>query len=441
MLPTRCVQAVLSLALALSALAFVLGGRALLAGATVLLLFPVWRGILFQQRFAGLLSSVSVMRSPATTLARQGSEIAVTTRVEWDAPLPFSCRVEDLVPPGAVVDAGETARDVPAGTEGSVTLRYRIRVLTHGEIPFGGIRLSARDPFFRNGITLSKASFTRPDLHIHPGGTFEGEGGGAGFGEKETDQYHGISALTTRSFRQYRPGDSLKAVDWKLSAKYSKLYVREYAGLLGEPPVLVIDLPDRSTAFDTPGFEQLLGSLQAAVEKAVRFYRASSLLIISGPNLVEFLPIRRDLYRWFSVQQQLIPADRRVHAFRARGDREIAARLKGFRALSADDLPVVPSGDAAAFAERLQQIQVAFAGGQAQMVFERQMRRILSDLRISDLYLFSLFAGDTSHIRRIAEIGRTYGMRVHAVVPTGSRTPFLQYTLRRSGVDEIMEAV
>jgi hypothetical protein len=232
----------------------------------------------------------------------------------------------------------------------------------------------------------------------------------------------------------------MKAVDWKLSARFSKLYVREYAGLLGEPPVLVIDLPDRSAALDTPGFEQLLGSLQAAVEKAVRFYRASSLLIVSGPNLVEYLPIRRDMFRWFSVQRQLVPADRRIHAFRASGDREIAARLKGYRSLAAEDPRLHPSGEAGTFADRLQEIHAAFSGDPVQMVFERQMKRILSDYHISDLYLFSLFSGDTSHIRRIAEIGRVHGIRVHAVLPAGSRSPFLEYTLRRSGVDDLMEA-
>ncbi len=68
------------------------------------------------------------------------------------------------------------------------------------------------------------------------------------------------------------------------------------------------------------------------------------------------------------------------------------------------------------------------------------MARIIPDLGITDLYIFSLFAGDTSHIRRIAEISRMNGMRVHAVLPKGSRSGFLQYTLRHAGVDDIMEA-
>jgi hypothetical protein len=232
----------------------------------------------------------------------------------------------------------------------------------------------------------------------------------------------------------------MKTVDWKLSARFSKLYVREYAGLMGEPPVLVIDLPDRSTVVDTPGFEQLLGSLQAALEKAIRFYQASSLLIISGPNLVEYLPIRRDMASWFSVQQQLIPADRRVHAFRASGDRDLAHRLSGHRALTAENTLHSPAGEDGAFADRLQEIHAAFTPGGRMTVFERQMGRIIPDLGISDLYLFSLCAGDTSHIRRIAEISRMHGMRVHAVIPQGSRSPSLQYTLRRAGVDDIMEA-
>jgi uncharacterized protein (DUF58 family) len=431
---------VLFLSLALSALALVLGNRVLLAGAAAILVFTAWRGILFQREFARLLAEVAVSRTPATTLARQGSEISVATRVTWDRPLPFTCTVEDLVPPGSMVDAGETAQDAPAGSEGGLTLRYRIRVLTHGAIPFRGIRLTARDPFFRNDITLGKDTFTRPELHIHPAGSFVGEGGGVGFGEKEADQERGLASLTTRSFRLFRPGDSLKTVDWKLSAKHAKLYVREYASLLGQPPVLVIDLPDRSTAVDTPGFEQLLGSLQDALEKAIHFYMASSLLVISGPNLVEYLPIRRDMAGWFSVQRQLTPADRQVHVYRASGEMEIASRLTAFRALASEYPLQSPSGDAATFADRLLQIHAAFKARGARTIFERQMARIIPDLGISDLYLFSLFAGDTSHIRRIAEIARMHGMRVHAVLPRGSRSGFLEYTLRHSGVDDFVEA-
>jgi hypothetical protein len=68
------------------------------------------------------------------------------------------------------------------------------------------------------------------------------------------------------------------------------------------------------------------------------------------------------------------------------------------------------------------------------------MGRIIPDLGIADLYLFGLFAGDTSHIRRIAEISRINGMRVHAVLPKGSRSGFLEYTLRHAGVDDLVEA-
>jgi Protein of unknown function DUF58 len=440
-LPTRCVQAVLFLSLALSATALVVGNRAILAGATAILVFIAWRGILFQQEFARLIREVTVSRVPATTLARQGSEISVATRVTWDQPLPFTCTVEDLVPPGSIVDAGESAQEVPAGSGGGITLRYRMQVLTHGTIPFVGIRLTTRDPFFRNGIMLGKDTFTRPELHIHPAGSFTGEGGGVGFGERESDQMRGLTSLTTRSFRLFRDGDSLKAVDWKLSAKHAKLYVREYAGLLGQPPVIVIDLPDRSMVLDTPGFEQLLGSLQDALEKAIHFYMASSLIIISGPNLVEYLPIRRDMASWISVQERLTPADRRVHVYRASGEMEIASRLTAFRALAGED-PLQPSsGDVTTFADRLLQIHAAFKARGARTVFERQMARIIPELGISDLYIFSLFSGDTSHIRRIAEIARMHGMRVHAVLPEGSRSGFLEYTLHHAGVDDFVGAV
>ncbi|MDD1652364.1 MAG: hypothetical protein LUO86_04950 [Methanomicrobiales archaeon] len=68
------------------------------------------------------------------------------------------------------------------------------------------------------------------------------------------------------------------------------------------------------------------------------------------------------------------------------------------------------------------------------------MARIIPELGISDLYLFSLFAGDTSHIRRIAEIARMHGMRVHAVLPEGSRSGFLEYTLHHAGVDDFVGA-
>jgi len=437
-LPTRCVHGILALSLALAALSFILTDRTLLATGAVVLLFLLWRGIVFQGRFAALLGRLAVHRETDATLARQGSEIGVVTRLEWKGPLPLACRVEDLVPGGSVIDEGKATAEIPAGSEGPVILRYRMRVMSRGEVAFGGIALAVKDPFFSTGTTMSTAEWTRPELHIHPAGVFKGEGGGGGFGEREQDRLRSIPSLTIRSFRAFRSGDSLKTVDWKLSAKFRKLYVREYAGLMGEPPILVIDLPDRSAAAGEPEFDRLMGAIQGAVEKAVRFHTSSSLIVISGPNLVEYLPLKRDMARWFSVQRQLVPMERLVHAFRATGAAEMAQKLREHRpgAGAAREPAAAGSMD---FTHRIERIAAAFSWGEKQTVFELQVASILAEHHISELYLFSLLQGDTTHLRRLAEIARTFGMRVHAVIPRGAATPFRKLALSRSGVGDIME--
>jgi hypothetical protein len=91
------------------------------------------------------------------------------------------------------------------------------------------------------------------------------------------------------------------------------------------------------------------------------------------------------------------------------------------------------------FTHRIERIAAAFSWGEKQTVFELQVASILAEHHISDLYLFSLLQGDTTHLRRLAEIARTFGMRVHAVIPRGAATPFRKLALSRSGVGDIME--
>lgn len=80
---------------------------------------------------------------------------------------------------------------------------------------------------------------------------------------EKSRSYYGSGNETIRNIREYVPGDNYKRVNWKVSAKHGKLYVKEYED--NEGPRVNIFLDFRRQAFlkDAKGIEE---------EKLVEFF-------------------------------------------------------------------------------------------------------------------------------------------------------------------------
>lgn len=70
----------------------------------------------------------------------------------------------------------------------------------------------------------------------------------------------GGSGLELTDLREYQPGDDLRAIDWKVTARYARPYVREFA----EDRVLVAEEP--VTVHSRRIGERFLGGLEHVLE-------------------------------------------------------------------------------------------------------------------------------------------------------------------------------
>ena len=59
--------------------------------------------------------------------------------------------------------------------------------------------------------------------------------------------------FTIRDVREYRQGDSLKKIHWKLSARYGELYVKNFENISGEQTVIFVDLNKKNNDYDIYG--------------------------------------------------------------------------------------------------------------------------------------------------------------------------------------------
>lgn len=157
-----------------------------------------------------------------------------------------SVTVDLAVPPGLTSTDSETAVTLAAG---DATARTATAVDTPvvGRFTLPEPQVTFRDPFglytqrFAAGPTpsLTVAARTPSSLHVGQGGTTVL----GAFGEHEGDRAG--PGVVTRELREYLPGDSADAIDWKATARLGDVFVRETEAETDRRTVLVVDHRDR----------------------------------------------------------------------------------------------------------------------------------------------------------------------------------------------------
>ena len=194
----------------------------------------------------------SLTATPARVF--EGDPLTLTLTIENRKRLPVSkIRVRERLPPGLVlIGREESARRTfgatlfdavtGLGPNERVRLVYRLRALKRGHYLFGPARIEAGDPF---GFYTSTHAVLRPlaDLVVYPKLVTTAHI------EPPLARPAGNVVARLRSVedpnlpataRQYRPGDPVRAIDWKLTAKRDALFVRTYdASLAGVVTVLL----------------------------------------------------------------------------------------------------------------------------------------------------------------------------------------------------------
>ncbi len=414
MQPTRCTLGLLTLALGLLAFALVLDERAALAGGLVLLFFLIYRGYLFLHASRQAAGSAGLERQAAPVILRQGATVAVTARARIRVPPGLTASLEDLPPAGSVVVQGNSWSS-PLGPGMQIPeLRYGISCLATGSLAFQGMAVRLGDPFFSLCIPIRGAPFTEPALQVDPAGRSPRARGAGGFGEQETGLLAPLKGFSVRSFRDYATGDDPRAIDWKLSAKHGRLFVREYAGLSGKHPLLVVDLPDSAVPCPPETRDSLAGTALDAARAMAREPGGCSLMVISGPNLLAFLPEERSVSRIERAIREYHTPVRAVQWFRSL-DPGIAQvyrkRLEG-HAADRSSYPAVLGGLYQAFLPAVQPAR-----------FEVQCARALGRSRSETLTVLSAGLGDASHLSSLAIQARRAGMESYLEIPAPAAGP------------------
>jgi len=388
----------------------------LLVGA-LLLCGLVGAYIYFDLKFRGVVASVRVERSLERTQVRKGATLQAVTNVTVDVPRGMKITIRENLPPNIAVQDGITSFTAgPAATPVVQKMIYRITPVVHGECHFPGIILSVRDLFFETDITLSARQFCGPTLIIQPTGLFESGSRRFVTETREIEKMAVLSGFGIRSLREYYAGDDLRKIDWKQTAKYNKIFVREYTGMTYLPPLVIIDLPWRGDAFSENDFNRMVATVAGLAEHSIKTYQYVSVLLISGPNIISFSAEEKDLERCMTLLRRWMhPVERTTHLYRMPDRSDLRTKIRVIDRILTDD-QVSPN---ARFLTILRRNYQASLQEQQVLTFTAQVIRTISQITVDEIYIFTLGCGDTSHIRQVVRQARSMKIHVHARLPNG----------------------
>ena len=411
----RCARGLSLLTILLFSGAFILDDMAVLLAAGTLLCGLCGQYLIFNRRVWTLAGSVHVQRSLSRSLVRRGTTLRVTTIITVTVPPRMQVGITERIPTSVAVQDGVTsitADTVPSPQ--TLRLAYRITPVMHGERYFSGLSLSVKDLFFEDSIDLSAERFCGPSLFVQPTGMFEPSSKRATTETREIEKMSVLSGLAVRMLREYYSGDDLRRIDWKLSAKHDKLFVREYTGVMSLPPLIIVDLPWRGAPYPLTEFDRMVAMVAGMVGYCVRTYQYISVLLISGPNILHFMGDEKDLEHCISVLREWMhPVERTVHFYRTADRADLRSQIRSIE--RAQD--TTPDATTLRFLGSLRRYYLTTLQNQRMYAFTGQLVRTLSSCTTDEIFLFSLLSGDISHIRQVVKQAKIAKLRVHIRMP------------------------
>ncbi|HJJ34998.1 MAG TPA: DUF58 domain-containing protein [Methanocorpusculum sp.] len=237
MRPTRLTGLLLFFALVCFVYAWMMNiGEAAAAGLGILVFLAVRAGS-FQTAARELAVSLTVTREADKTILTQNTIVNIRSSITAVTKNLDAC-FEDVPPVGAVLATCTTEF-----TEGKAFYSFNLPVI--GESFFKGVLVTCSDLFFSHTFLVARNA-ELPKLTMYPTGisaTHYAVGQRSGWSTQEYDRHALIAGTDTRTMRPFLDGDSPRDLDWKLTSKHGKMYVRLRMDASGGLPALVIDLP------------------------------------------------------------------------------------------------------------------------------------------------------------------------------------------------------
>ena len=235
---------------------------------------------------------------------------AVSVRVESASARPLRLLAADA-PPSSFDSAGHRAAlHLPAA--GEAMLDYEVWPRARGHAAFGDLHLRATGPFGLAArqwtVTLAHEVRVYPDLRglaSLPGATRPGAGRARARGHREGREF--------ASLRAYAPGDDVRSIDWKATARRGGPVVREWQPERNQTVWLLLDCGRHLSARLSDGRVKLDHAVDAALAlaraAATRGDRAGAVLF--GAEVGRVVPPR-------SGRSQLAPLADALHLAEAR---------------------------------------------------------------------------------------------------------------------------
>jgi uncharacterized protein (DUF58 family) len=224
-----------------------------------------------------------------------GPEARVGLRLRGAGTRAQAVRLHDLHPGSWAVRGMPRALVLPPGNE--VLLDYAVTPATRGQFTFGGCQVQLRSPWrcWTSHRVLGAASTVR----VYP--NFASLAELAGLSVELASRSVGARLQRRRGegtefqeLRDYRVGDSLRKIDWKATARSSRLISREYRDERNQQVILMLDCGRRMLAQDDQlaHFDHVLNASLALASIALRQGDAVGLLACTGQQ-----------QRWLPPQQ------------------------------------------------------------------------------------------------------------------------------------------
>lgn len=331
--------------------------------------------------------SMTGERDTKERFSRSGTRINMTTTLTSHIQPGYLLEVEDILPDSATDIIGKTTGTIPNGG-GTCTLQYSFRLLAHGTIHPGGVTLRCSNSFFTIEVPVQKPSLQDPALFVFPekGQQYESSGG---YGDRETMRRTPIKSAGVRSFREFRQGDNMRDIDWKMTARYGTRYVREHTGSEGGTAALVIDLPIDTGAVTEQMFSGMRKAVIQRVADILDRRDSSMMIVLSGYQIVAVRDIVPGADVLHELSDTLTPKKRQFSLFRAYAPIMLAARMRK----AGGEMPLSPAALRAT---------ETFAKSAERLKFEETFYRVLSSSHDTEIHCYTTGIGDMSHIWSMA---------------------------------------
>lgn len=213
----------------LAGLAVLFDRPLLLAGAGGVAGWVLARQYAFVRDVSRVADDVSVAQSPERDAITVEDVVEFELSAELSRPSPVAVDVEARPPPGVERTGGDPRATLPVGGR-AAHATFEVRCPLAGEFRFGAPTATATDAAgrFRTSFPAGEPRRVTVDprgprnLHVGAGG----ETADAPYGDSSGNKRG--SGLDLAELRAYVPGDSVRQIDWKATARLDQPHVREF---------------------------------------------------------------------------------------------------------------------------------------------------------------------------------------------------------------------